>query len=163
MRCTAPKWLPLAVATIAAVLLGGCVSVRYVRAWELSGESFSETLELSGDEFRFERTSRLGRSLFLGRFETAGEEWRFFLEGWKPAGSVLWMRFQPPLVYRYRGHLFANGIAFYSGIVPRDSPVEVFIRVPCDFDVAEPGVLTSAAGVSTVQKREVGLSGSGGG
>ncbi len=145
-------------ALAAAVLLSGCVTVRYERSGRLAGESYGEVLELSGSAFRFERTSDLGATAFTGSFEVRGEEWRFLVEGVRPAGSAAWKRFRPPLLYRYRGRAFVNGIAFYSAILPRDAAAEPFIRVPCDFDVADRGgVLTPVAAVSTVGERGAGL------
>jgi hypothetical protein len=135
MRSPAQVRLILFVSLLAAAaLLGGCVTTRYARDWTLAGEEFTDTLELSGNSFRLERTSGLGPTLFMGRFDTTGEEWRFEIVAWRPPDGP-WMTFTPPVVYRYRGHAFLNGIAFYAVTAPRSSPLELFIRVPSDFDV----------------------------
>jgi hypothetical protein len=135
MRWPAPtRLIVFALLLGIAAMMGGCASVRYVRDWTRDGESFTDTLELSGSTFRLERISGHGQALYLGRFEVTEGEWRFEISEWKPARGP-WISLSPPVVYRYRGHDFPNGIAFYAVILPSESPVDLFIRVPGDFDL----------------------------
>ena len=117
-----------------AASLTGCVSDRYERAGVLAGQAITETLLISGELFRLERSSGRGQEIFEGALEVSGEEWRFSLESRRTTAGV--RRLSPAVVFVYRGRAFDNGIAFYALLSPRSPPADiVFIRAPCDFDV----------------------------
>jgi hypothetical protein len=125
-------------AALAAILLllASCSSTRYVRAWEFDGTDFTDTLTLAASTFRLERISASGSSTFVGSYEVDGDEWRFEIELWTPEDGVV-RRFDPPVVYAYRGRSFLHGLAFFSYRVLTDARLELFIRAPGDFDELE--------------------------
>jgi hypothetical protein len=115
------------------LLLLSCAGRSYVREWVFEGVALTDTLMLFEDAFILERSSPLGVSRFSGTFVVRDEEWRFEIDTWKGAQGVV-RRFDPPVVYVYRGKVFRNGIAFFSGRAEGESPLTLFIRAPTDFD-----------------------------
>jgi hypothetical protein len=133
-RTPAPVFLFLTI-LFSTLTLGGCATVRYERGAVLAGDELTETLFLSGEEFRLERESQQGILVFTGLFDVENSEWRFAVESLRAADGRL-RTFTPALLYIYRGRSFQNGIAFYALLSPRTSPPDVvFIRAPCDFDI----------------------------
>jgi hypothetical protein len=118
------------------LLLASCSSARYGRAWGFEGADFTDTLTLAASTFRLDRISESGTSTFLGSYRVDGEEWRFEVEQWMAEDGVV-RRFDPPVVYAYRGRSFLHGLAFFSYRVLTDARLELFIRAPGDFDELE--------------------------
>jgi hypothetical protein len=133
-RTAAPVCV-FALLLLALAFLGGCETARYERGSLLAEDELTETLFLSGEEFRLEKVSDQGTILFTGLLQVTGEEWRFAIQTWRSAGGAL-RRYTPEIVYVYRGRSFQNGIAFYSLLSPRHPAGDfLFIRAPCDFDI----------------------------
>ena len=117
------------------VLLAGCATARYERSAVLAGVELTETLFLSGEQFRLEQESSEGTLVFLGSLVVADNEWRFLVQSLRAADGTL-RQFTPALLYVYRGRSFDNGIALYALLTPRHAATEpAFIRAPCDFDM----------------------------
>jgi hypothetical protein len=132
------RWLAVRALTLVVVLAGaaGCAGSYYVRGWAFEGMDLTDRLYLSGKTFQLERISPDGISVFSGRFQVQGEEWRFEIDSWKPVNEPQ-RRLNPPVVYVYRGRSFQKGLAFYSFRVLGRSPLTLFIRSPSDFDMLE--------------------------
>jgi hypothetical protein len=134
MRTAAPVSLFLLL-LFATGFLSCCATARYERGAVLAGDDLSETLFLSGEEFRLEKETPQGTLVFAGLLEVTDNEWRFTITTFRTNDGRV-RTFEPALVYVYRGRSFENGIAFYSRLSPRRPTAElVFITVPCDFDI----------------------------
>jgi hypothetical protein len=120
------------VALLAA--LASCAGTRYARAWISNGADIEDTLFIAGGSFRLERVSPEGVSVFSGTLQVDAGEWTFTIQSWQPTGADV-RQLQPPVVYRYRGHSFENGIAFFSSQVLAGVLQTFFIHTPIDFDV----------------------------
>jgi hypothetical protein len=119
---------------IAAVLcLGSCAGTRYVRTWDLQGVELTDRLYLGAGSFRLERLSADGIIVFSGRVAVHDDEWRFEVLSWKPARGRA-RTLKPPVVYVCRGHLFANGLAFFSAVLVSGKAPDTFIPIPFDYD-----------------------------
>jgi len=126
-------------AAVAAALLvlASCAGTTYVRTWTYENSDMTDVLSISGENFRLERTSPAGATVFSGKVSERGAELAFEIESWRPANAPE-RRFDPPLVYLYKARKFSNGIAFYSyHIEGGKSPLNIFIRAPIDFDVRD--------------------------
>ena len=133
-RTAAPVSLLLLI-ILSTVFLGACATARYERGAILAGDELTETLFLSGEQFRLERESPQGTLVFIGFFVVEDTEWRFSVQSVRAANGKL-LEFSPALVYVYRGRTFENGIAFYALLSPRRPPADpAFIKAPCDFDI----------------------------
>jgi hypothetical protein len=115
------------------LLLASCASTRYIRTWVVDGADFTDTLTIAGRYFRLERISTDGTSTFAGSFNVEGDQWRFEIGEWTPAAGPV-RRFDPPVVYLYRGRSFLHGLAFFSYRALTEAPMDQFIRAPGDFD-----------------------------
>jgi hypothetical protein len=128
----AAKALPL----LAFLVLLSCASRSYVRDWIFEGVALTDTLMLFENAFVLERSSALGVSRYAGTFTVHDDEWRFEIDTWKGSQGIV-HHFDPPVVYLYRGRIFQNGIAFYSGKAVGETPLTLFIRTPTDFDARD--------------------------
>jgi hypothetical protein len=134
MRRAAPASVVLLL-LFATGFLSCCATARYERGAVLAGDDLSETLFLSGEEFRLEAETPQGTVMFAGRLEVTDNEWRFTIQTFRMNDGRV-RTFSPAPVYVYRGRSFENGIAFYSRLSPRHLPADlVFITAPCDFDI----------------------------
>jgi hypothetical protein len=99
-------------AATAALVICSCGTV-YSRVWAVNAQNLTDTLSISGDSFRLERSAREGTSSFEGKFEEKGERWIFDITSWKPANATI-RRFDPPVRYIYNIHKFSKGVSFLS-------------------------------------------------
>lgn len=95
---------------LAGLVISSCGTV-YSRAWAVNAQSLTDTLSISGDTFRLERTSSDGTSVWEGKFTERGERWIFDITSWKPANAPL-KRLNPAVRYIYQIHKFSRGISF---------------------------------------------------
>lgn len=100
-------------AVVCVLVLASCAGMVYSRAWAVNAQSLTDTLSISGDSFRLERTAREGTSVFEGKFDDRGDQWIFEVASWKPANAGI-KRFDPPVRYIYKVHKFSSGVSFLS-------------------------------------------------
>ena len=93
-----------------AIVLSSCGTV-YSRVWAVNAQNLTDTLLISGDAFRLERTSADGTSVFEGKLLERGDRWIFDITSWKPANASV-RRFNPAVRYVYQIHKFSRGISF---------------------------------------------------
>ena len=97
------------------VLLVGLVSCAtiYTRNWQYESSPISDSLTISGETFRLERTSPEGTAVYEGKFRKSDTQWVFDVATYTaPKGGT--RQYDPLVRYKYSVKEFANGVSFLS-------------------------------------------------
>ncbi|MCX7038333.1 MAG: hypothetical protein NT005_04275 [Spirochaetes bacterium] len=125
------KKLALPAAALIFLVLTSCAGSVYTRSWTYESATLTDTLRISGGDFRLERESADGTAVFTGKLTEKGEQWTFVIDSWKPINATI-RRLDPPITYIYRVKKFQGAVSFLSMEISGSSTL-VFIR-PGDFE-----------------------------
>jgi hypothetical protein len=125
------KRLALPAAALIFLVLTSCAGSVYTRSWTYESATLTDTLRISGGDFRLERESADGTAVFTGKLTEKGEQWTFVIDSWKPINATI-RRLDPPITYIYRVKKFQGAVSFLSMEISGSSTL-VFIR-PGDFE-----------------------------
>lgn len=93
--------LALLAAATAALALASCAGITYTRAWTYNNAPLTDTLTVTDETFRLERSSAAGVSVFEGDLKQGDERWTFDVARWQPYNATA-QTFDPPVRYVYR-------------------------------------------------------------
>jgi len=93
--------LSLFAATAAAMLLASCAGIAYTRSWTWNATPLTDTLSVTDESFRLERSSSAGVAVFEGDLKQGDDRWTFDVVRWKPYNAAA-QTFDPPVRYVYR-------------------------------------------------------------
>jgi len=123
--------MALFAAAAAAVLLSSCAGITYTREWTYNNAPLTDTLTVTEDTFRLERSSASGVTVFEGELSQGDERWTFDISRWKPYNAAA-QTFDPPVRYLYRVRKTGKTLTFLEPPEVRGwSPMQ-FIQ-PGDF------------------------------
>jgi hypothetical protein len=88
-------------ALTATILLASCAGITYSRAWTYNNAPLTDTLTVTEDTFRLERSSTSGVAVFEGELKQGDERWTFDVTRWKPYNAAA-QTFDPPVRYIFR-------------------------------------------------------------
>jgi hypothetical protein len=125
------KRLALPMVTLLLLVLASCAGSVYSHSWTYESTTLTDTLRISGGDFRLERQSADGTAVFTGKLTEKGDRWTFVIDSWKPINASV-RRLDPPITYIYRVKKFQGAVSFLSMDVAGSSTL-VFIR-PGDFE-----------------------------
>jgi hypothetical protein len=125
------KTLALPGAALLLLVLTSCAGTVYTRSWTYESTTLTDTLRISGGEFRLERESTEGTAVFTGKLTERDDRWTFVIDSWKPINAAV-RRLDPPITYIYRVKKFHGAVSFLSMDIAGSSTL-VFIR-PGDFE-----------------------------
>ena len=95
------RLLPVLAAAAAAMLLASCAGIAYTRSWTWNSTPLPDTLTVTDETFRLERSSSAGVAVFEGELKQGDERWTFDVVRWKPYNAAA-QTFDPPVRYVYR-------------------------------------------------------------
>jgi hypothetical protein len=125
------KKLALPAAALILLVLASCAGSVYTRSWTYESTTLTDTLRISGGDFRLERESPEGTAVFTGKLTEKGDRWTFVIDSWKPINAAI-RRLDPPITYIYGVKKFQGAVSFLSMDISGSSTL-VFIR-PGDFE-----------------------------
>jgi hypothetical protein len=125
------KKLVLPAAALILLVLASCAGSVYTRSWTYESTTLTDTLRISGGDFRLERESPDGTAVFTGKLTEKGDKWIFVIDSWKPTNAAI-RRLDPPITYIYGVKKFQGAVSFLSMDISGSSTL-VFIR-PGDFE-----------------------------
>lgn len=125
------KKLALPAAALILLVLASCAGSVYTRSWTYESTTLTDTLRISGGDFRLERESPQGTAVFTGKLTEKGDRWTFVIDSWKPINAAI-RRLDPPITYIYGVKRFQGAVSFLSMDISGSSTL-VFIR-PGDFE-----------------------------
>jgi hypothetical protein len=105
--------IALLVAAAAAALLASCAGITYTRTWTYNNAPLTDTLTVTEDTFRLERSSASGVTVFEGGLKQASERWTFDVARWEPYNASA-QTFDPPVRYIYRIRTSGGTLTFLA-------------------------------------------------
>jgi len=91
----------LLAAAAAALVLASCAGITYTRSWTYNNAPLTDTLTVTDETFRLERSSASGVAVFEGGLRQGDERWTFDVARWEPYNAAA-QTFDPPVRYVYR-------------------------------------------------------------